>query len=172
MQSIRDREPQRSQRYHCALFLILLAALTLSACSGIVVSPSSESSASGPTTFWGYAVGAGQTMNLEAQNTSGTWVTVAVATSTTVPTYAGSYAGYYYALSINPMSMSTLFRQTSPYGASWRRILFRVSSPNLGTAETRQYQTNNTNPVVDSNLERAWLVHKSDGILRVDIRVN
>jgi hypothetical protein len=170
MQSNRDREPRRSHRYHCVHFLILLAALALSACSGIVVSPMSETSADTTMTFWGYAVGPAQPMNLEAQNTSGTWVQVATVNSVNEPTYAGTRGGYYYAISYNPTTLGAAYRRTSPFGNSWRRIFFRISSPNLGSAETRQYQGNGqTAPGTESNLELAWITHKSDGILRVDV---
>jgi hypothetical protein len=155
------------------LFWALLVALALmtSACAGIVVSPIDETVVAGTTRFWGYAIQPGQSLQLEALNTSNVWEVLASTTSGSTPTYAGTQTGYYFELSYNPVTAPTRFRRTAPW-STHRRIHFRIQTPGLGPADTRQWSSNGSNPQgIESNLERWWAQYKGNGVIRIDFQI-
>jgi len=166
---ITRRSPRSDRRSLDKLLGALLVAIALasSACAGIVADPADETTVEGTTRFWGYAVLPSQTVNLEALNSSNQWVVVATSTSGTTPTYAGNQSGFYYAIDFNPVTAPTVYRKSAPW-TGYARINFRITSPNLGSAETRSHQPTTTPPQgVESNLERGWAIYKGNGVLRI-----
>jgi hypothetical protein len=159
--------PHCIRRWVAIALLILLAAVLTAGCTGIVVEPTDESTATSWVKFWGYTPTAREAVRLEAQSTS--WEQLTTGTSSSVPTYTGGSGGYYYELWFYMPTLATRFRKTSPYAGYWRATL-RVATAN-GVAVTRQVNANSAQPTTESWIARLWFTHTTTtGNIRIDVR--
>jgi hypothetical protein len=150
------------------LFITALAA----GCQAVVMEPTDEWSLyQSSVRFWGYSVAPGETVLIEAQNSSSTWETVASTTSALVPTHTAGYTGYFFEVSYYAPGMPVRFRKTSPYSAQgYFRAMFRVNtSGTLGAI--RQHNSNGTTSSSTNWLEKFWVEHRisNSTTLRVDV---
>ena len=160
---IPDRIPDRLARALARAALVVACAVLATACAGIVVEPSSTAAATGPTKFWGYASGPGIEIDLQAQNTGGTWEFVQSTTATARATYASGHQGYYWELTTNPKTIANRFRR--PASGSYT-VFYQITSPGLSPA-----QTHNQTPgaATTGDFEQLWAAFQSDGIIRLNV---
>lgn len=160
---IPSRIPDRLASALARAALVAAVAVLATACAGIVVEPGSFSAATGPTKFWGYAVGPGMEIDLQAQNTSGTWELLQSTAATTRPTYASGHQGYYWELTTNPKTIANRFRR--PASGSYT-VFYQITSPGFSPAQTHN-QT--PGPATTGDFGQLWAAFQSDGIIRLNV---
>jgi hypothetical protein len=144
-----------------------------SACQAVVLEPVDESTYyGGNIRFWGYSPSPGETVSIQAQNTSAGWETLTTTTSSLVPTHTAGSTGYMFEGWYYGPNIPTRFRFASQFGSPWWRTNFRVvTSSTNSIAQIRQYQANGTNSTSQSWFEEYWYEHKAAGTtIRVDVR--
>ena len=142
-----------------ALAALVVLALGAVACTGIVVEPADESVGSGNQKFWGYSLGPGDSIKLEALNSSSAYETIATTTSSTAPSSAGDYTGYYFEVWTNLTSLPTRFRKPGPW-AGYSAGTFRITVG--GTVmQTRLTIQNSSTPSSESWLVNYWQKYSS-----------
>jgi hypothetical protein len=153
-----------------ALLLLLLTALG-SACQAVVMEPVDETSSyKSNIQFWGYSGSPGETVAIEAQNSSGTWEALVTTTSQIVPTHTAGYTGYYFSTWYYGPNIPTRFRRTSPFASQgyWRTNFRIMTSGTAGAA--RLYQANGSNSTSTNWFEEYWYEHKAaSSVIRVDV---
>jgi hypothetical protein len=153
-----------------ALLLLLLAALG-SGCQATVIEPVDESgSYQSNIRFWGYSASPGETVSVEAQNSSSAWEALVTTTSSLVPTHTAGHTGYMFEAWYYGPTLPTRFRRTSPFASSgyWRTNFRIMTNGTAGAA--RLYQANGSNSTSTSWFEEYWFEHKaSSSVIRVDV---
>jgi hypothetical protein len=163
----RTGHPRVHRTVHNLLVALIAAfALSSTACAGIVIDPIGGDTyvGSGATRFWGYSINPGQTMLLQTQNNSGTWVTQRTFTSSTTPTHGAGRTGYAFDTSHDPRSLSSVFRR--PANAGYVAVTYRVYSEGAGPAFARGGNI----PVGASDLEMQFGTGVEDGVIRLLFR--
>lgn len=123
--------------------------------------------------FWGYAGSPGESISVEAQNSSNGWEPLVTVTSTTVPTHTGGLTGYAFEAWYYGPNIPTRFRRASPLASyGYFRTNFRIINSGGTLGALRQYHANGTNSTSTNWFEEFWHEHKvvNNATLRIDVR--